>query len=263
MPTRLVTSGHKRRRLVSDGDGDDDDEGEEQVKPAGLFNTDAEVIRAASGLNHDKIPERQITADRMVKLVVRVFGGNPILIIVEQSAISRIATLTAQLSVPLSDPDQRQTVNCSTLSEEETVIQAIEYLETGKLQSLTKGPESSLSLRDQLCMRIELFDISQELNIPDLATAIIEQIEKCPLLNPEILAQFGKDCYDRAAKHRIEKESSLGRLVQAKLEKFLPEMMASGLADMIREIVDLCQSNWTRCRGSDTRSWSDIGSLAW
>lgn len=184
----------------------------------------------------NELPNQQVLDDRRVKLIVTMAGQDTMTIVVKPSAISKIASLAPQLITPQSGlVQQRQSINCSTLSGEEAVIQAIEFLESGALAPIATTADTA-ELLEQLCERIKLFDITQELDIVALEIAVIEDFLKHASPNAAMFAQFATACYDRAAGHRVEKSSSLGQLVKAGLSRLMPELIASGTADDLRKV---------------------------
>lgn len=237
----------KRPRIVND----DDDEDDEEAKPAGLGASIPDIGAAAPELAYlERTSARHSDDDRRVKLVVTMPQQTSITILVERSTIVKIPNLALQLRLPLDTSMQRHSIHYSTEFEDETIIQAIEFVEKGTLPPLTaeRGPDA---LFKQLCEKIKLFDISQELDIAELEAAIILQLQETSILEADTFAKFASACYDRASGHRVQRASSLGLAIKVGLERFIPDMIASGTANILRAAggplaEELINIVWTR-----------------
>lgn len=246
-PTSAENHDHKRRRIA----GGNQDKNDEELTPEDRGVSQIKVERLATeAAQATEQPTSQASDDRRIRLVVTTAGNGSTTFAVKASTIDKIASLSKQLKSRPSTPLQRQVIECSTISGDEAVIQAIELLEGGILNPLPMTPGTA-ALLQQLSERIKLFDISQELDIGVLEIAVIENISAHSLPDAKVFAQFATACYDRAAGHRVDKKSSLGQLVKIGLSRLLPDLTAAGIADDLRnaggplgeEMIDVV---WTR-----------------
>ncbi|CZT22406.1 uncharacterized protein RCC_08276 [Ramularia collo-cygni] len=220
----------QKRRCTT---GEHEDEHDEEPRPLGRdairpkLELPTSYPTTASGQSHVLASD-----ERKVKLVIKSIDQISMNFYVRLSSIDKIGSLSRQLQVPM-DASMQQ-FECSTLSEENAIFQAIGYLEGVHLTPLSSETNASGMLK-QLYERIKLFDLSQELNIVVLEIAVLEGLFDHLVLDAGTFAQFARACYDRKAGHRIERDSTLGQLVKAGLSRLMPELIASGIADDLRK----------------------------